>query len=37
VYMMIRMANGLPMFIFCLIFFSKCFVFNKKNADFESI
>lgn len=36
VYMMLKIAYGLPMFIFCLIFFSKCFIFNTKNRDFES-
>ncbi len=35
VYLMLRMSNGTPMFIFCLIFFSKCFIFDKKNRDFE--
>ena len=37
VYMMIKTANGVPMFIFCLIFFSKCFIFNVKTRDFERI
>ena len=36
VYMMLRMSNGVPMFVFCLIFFSKCFIFNIKSRDFES-
>lgn len=36
VYMMLKIANGVPMFIFCLIFFSKCFIRNAKNGDFES-
>ena len=37
VYMMLRISNGIPMFIFCLIFFSSCFVFNIKTRDFERI
>ena len=35
IYMMIKIARGLPMFFFCLIFFSKCFVFSIKNGDLE--
>ena len=34
IYMMLRIANGVPMFIFCLIFFSKCFIFNAKSRDY---
>ena len=37
VYMMLKTANGVPMFVFCLIFFSKCFIFNIKTRDFERI
>lgn len=37
VYMMLKISNGVPMFIFCLIFFLKCFVLNSKTRDFESI
>lgn len=37
VYMMLKIANGVPMFVFCLIFFLKCFVFNVKNRDLTSI
>ncbi len=37
VYMMLRISNGVPMFIFCLIFFAKCFIFNIKTRDFERI
>ena len=37
VYMMLKIANGVPMFIFCLIFFAKCFIFNIKTRDFERI
>lgn len=37
VYMMLKISNGVPMFIFCLIFFAKCFIFNTKTRDFESI
>ncbi len=37
VYMMLRIAQGLPMFVFCVIFFIKCFIRNEKNKDFERI
>ena len=37
VYMMLKIANGVPMFIFCLIFFAKCFIFNIKTRDFVRI
>ncbi len=37
VYMMLKISNGVPMFIFCLIFFAKCFIFNIKIRDFERI
>ena len=36
VYMMLKSANGVPMFVFCLIFFSKCFIFGNKIRDFAS-
>ena len=37
VYMMLKLSNGVAMFFFCLIFFSKCFVRSVKNGDLESI
>lgn len=33
VYMMLKTSNGVPMFIFCLIFFSKCFICKAQNGD----
>lgn len=36
VYMLIKIGAGLSMLVFCSIFFAKCFIFNKKNGDFES-
>ena len=36
VYMMIKMSSGVPMFIFCLFFFTKCFILDVKSRDFES-
>ncbi len=33
VYFMIKFSGGVSGFIFCLIFFSKCFIFNKKRRD----
>ena len=36
VYMMLKISNGVPMFIFCLIFFVKCFIKSIKNGDLES-
>ena len=36
IYMMLKIATGLPMFIFCLFFFSKCFIKSIKNGDLES-
>ncbi len=36
VYMMLKISNGVPMFIFCLIFFAKCFIKSIKNGDLES-
>ena len=36
VYMLLKVSTGLPMFVFCLIFFSKCFILSKKNRDFAS-
>ena len=36
VYMMLKISTGLPMFIFCLIFFTKCFIKSIKNGDLES-
>lgn len=35
-YIMIKFAGGLSAFVFCAIFFSKCFVFGTKKRDFES-
>ena len=35
-YLMIKIADGLSMFVFCAILFSKCFIFNSKNRDFKS-
>ena len=36
VYMMIKYAGGLSAFVFCLIFFSKCFIFDAKKRDLKS-
>ncbi len=36
VYMILKTAAGLPMFIFCLIFFVKCFIFNAQTRENES-
>lgn len=36
VYFLLKFELGLQMFVFCLIFFAKCFIFNKKNGDFTS-
>ena len=36
VYLVIKISAGLPMLVFCAIFFSKCFIFNAKNKDFTS-
>ena len=36
VYMILKITSGLPMFVFCLIFFSKCFIWGKKSRDFAS-
>ena len=36
VYLLIKMAFGISMLIFCSIFFAKCFVSNEKNGDFKS-
>lgn len=35
VYFMLKLGAGLPMFVFCLFFFSKCFIFNNKNGDLK--
>ena len=35
VYFMIKLAGGLSVFIFCSIFFLKCFVFDAKKGDFK--
>ena len=34
VYLVIKIAEGLGLLVFCLFFFAKCFVFKKKNRDF---
>lgn len=36
VYFLLKFELGLQMFVFCLIFFAKCFIFNKENRDFAS-
>ena len=36
VYLVIKISAGVPMLIFCSIFFAKCFVFNTKSGDFAS-
>lgn len=33
VYVMIKFSGGLSAFVFCAIFFIKCFIFNKENGD----
>ena len=35
VYIMIKFAGGLSAFVFCMIFFSKCFIFDIKKRDFK--
>ena len=35
VYLLIKTASGVSMFVFCAFFFAKCFIFNSKNGDFE--
>ena len=35
VYIMIKFAGGLSAFVFCMIFFSKCFVFDTQKRDFQ--
>lgn len=37
VYMILRISQGLPMFVFCIIFFVKCFILGDKNGDLERI
>ncbi len=37
IYMMLKISNGIAMFFFCLIFFSKCFIHSVKNGDLERI
>ena len=37
VYMMLKISSGVPMFVFCLIFFIKCFILYNKNRDFARI
>lgn len=34
VYFVLKIAEGVQLLVFCLIFFSKCFVFESKNRDF---
>ncbi|MBO5715731.1 MAG: site-2 protease family protein [Clostridia bacterium] len=36
VYLVIKISAGLPMLVFCSIFFAKCFVFDTKSRDFTS-
>ena len=36
VYLVIKASLGLPMLVFCAIFFAKCFIFSNKNRDFTS-
>ena len=36
VYLVIKISIGLPMLVFCGIFFAKCFIFDSKNRGFES-
>ena len=36
VYLVIKISAGVPMLIFCSIFFAKCFVFDIKNGEFAS-
>ena len=33
VYIMLKLSSGLSTFVFCAIFFSKCFIFNIKKRD----
>ena len=33
VYVMLKFSSGLSAFVFCIIFFSKCFVFDIKKGD----
>ena len=34
VYFVIKISQGLQLLVFCMVFFSKCFVFDAKNRDF---
>ena len=36
VYLVIKISAGVPMLVFCAIFFAKCFIFNAKSGELMS-